>query len=287
MLGSGTLHHYRVRDGQVLRCSIGQPPAGADDRLYLVTLSGIDEFRLLYDALSGMSFYDLCPSAIRELQYPESGEFLRRDGSNLAGVLSHLEATSPATKARIEEYLSRVVPGVAGIRVCTLGLKQTIEFLQEVPDADQFSHFHTTSMSDGTLRAVAVLVALFQSNARTHPWVVGIENPEAALHPPAAGILTDALSDASESAQVLVTSHSPDLLDNETILAESILAVVAEQGETRIGPLDEADRSVLRDHLFTAGELLRMDQLRPDPELSHPRQLDLFGPAACSLSPRS
>jgi len=32
----------------------------------------------------------------------------------------------------------------------------------------------------------------------------------------------------------------------------------------------------LRDGLYTAGELLRMDQLRPDPELSNPRQLSLF-----------
>lgn len=61
-----------------------------------------------------------------------------------------------------------------------------------------------------------------------------------------------------------MTSHSPDLLDDEQIPDESILAVVAEDGETHIGPLDEAGRSVLRDHLYTAGELLRLDQLRPD-----------------------
>jgi hypothetical protein len=66
------------------------------------------------------------------------------------------------------------------------------------------------------------------------------------------------------------------LLDNESIPGDSILAVVAEHGETTIGPLDEAGRSVLRDHLYTPGELLRMDQLRPDPELSKPRQLELF-----------
>lgn len=74
----------------------------------------------------------------------------------------------------------------------------------------------------------------------------------------------------------LVTSHSPDLLDNKDIPDNSILAVVSEHGETHIGPLDETGRSVLRDHLYTAGELLRMDQLRPDPQLSLPKQLVLF-----------
>jgi hypothetical protein len=71
--------------------------------------------------------------------------------------------------------------------------------------------------------------------------------------------------EASRTTQVLVTSHSPELLDDEAIAAESILAVVAEQGLTRIGPLDDFGASALRDHLCTPGELLRLNQLAPDP----------------------
>ena len=48
---------------------------------------------------------------------------------------------------------------------------------------------------------------------------------------------------------------------------ESILAVVAEEGTTKIGPVDEAGRSVLRDRLYTVGELLRLNQLEPDPKV--------------------
>lgn len=43
-----------------------------------------------------------------------------------------------------------------------------------------------------------------------------------------------------------------------------ILPVVAEQGVTRIGPLDEAGRSAIRDRLYTPGELLRLNHLTPD-----------------------
>lgn len=109
---------------------------------------------------------------------------------------------------------------------------------------------------------------------------MGIEEPEIALHPAAAGVVVDSLREAAEHGQVLVTSHSPDLLDSDEISDDSILAVVAEDGETRIGPLDEVGRSVLRDHLYTAGELLRMNQLAPDPALSNLtlNQSDLFGP---------
>jgi len=78
---------------------------------------------------------------------------------------------------------------------------------------------------------------------------------------------------------VLITSHSPDLLDDASLPDSAIQAVVSEDGDTKIGPLDEAGRLALRDHLYTAGELLRMDQLRPDPQAIElgVKQLNLFG----------
>jgi predicted ATPase len=95
--------------------------------------------------------------------------------------------------------------------------------------------------------------------------LVALEEPEDALHPAAAGILRDSLRAASNSTQLLVTSHSPDLLDDPNFDSDALLAVVAVEGATSVAPLDEAGRAVLRDHLYTAGELLRMNQLVPDP----------------------
>jgi predicted ATPase len=88
---------------------------------------------------------------------------------------------------------------------------------------------------------------------------VGIDEPEIALHPAVAGILLDSLREASASTPVVVTGHSPDLLDNDEIETDSILAVVTEYGVTVIWPVDDAGRSALGDHLYTAGELLRLD----------------------------
>jgi AAA15 family ATPase/GTPase len=110
--------------------------------------------------------------------------------------------------------------------------------------------------------------------------VIGIEEPETALHPAASAALREALQRASEKTQIIVTSHSPDLLDDLSLAADTILAVVSVVGETRIAPLDEASRTALRDHLFTAGELLRLNQLAPDPKVltaEDQRQPDLFG----------
>jgi len=137
-------------------------------------------------------------------------------------------------------------------------------------------------MSDGTLRAFGVLLSLFQGRGKNGkaPPLVGLEEPEVALHPAAAGVLLAALRDASSLAQVIVTSHSPDLLDDASITDDSILAVENRDGVTIIGPVDEAGRSVLRDHLFTPGELLRQNQLSPSPEsfneVQNDQQLKLF-----------
>ena len=260
---------FKVQRGEVVESSVDAPPAASLDRLYLVNASGMRELRPVYDALSRMGFYNLNPDSIRDLQDPDSGELLARDGSNLAAVYKRLERDDRARVDRIEEYLARVVPGVSGVEAKSLGHKETLEFRQAVTGAANPWRFPATSVSDGTLRALGVLVALFQfsNGQRKGASLVGIEEPEAALHPAAAGVLLGALREASETTQVLVTSHSPDLLDDENIATDSLLAVSANAGATQIAPIDPTGRGALRDRLYTAGELLRLDQLRPDLEL--------------------
>ena len=276
-------HYYKVERGRVRRSTFRQPPVAAADRLYLVTVSGLDAFRVVYDVLSTNGFYNLNPEAIRDLQPPDPGTILKRDGSNAASILHNLSVSAPDFKQRIERYLGKVVPGVQGVDRRQIGSRETLEFRQKVRGAQHPWHFSANNMSDGTLRALGVLVALFQGSAQNgaKQRLVGIEEPEVALHPAAVGVLIDSLRDAAERAQILVTSHSPDLLDNDEISADSIIAVVLEDGESRIGPLDEDGRSALMERLYTAGELLRMNQLDPDPDLSNPksRQLNLFGPS--------
>ena len=162
-----------------------------------------------------------------------------------------------------------------------VGPKETLEFRQQVTGSRDPWWFLAANMSDGTVRALGILVALFQGGNGTGVAVplVGIEEPELALHPAAAGLLRDGLREASKFTQVIVTSHSPDLLDDQRIETASILAVNAETGSTHLALLDQAGRAAIRERLYTAGELLRMNQLRPDPEASPDRiekQLQLF-----------
>lgn len=270
--------HYLVERGEVIKTSLTVAPAASSERLYLVNASGLPEFRLLYESLSTMGFYNLSPNQIREIQPLDVGEVLSRDGSNIASVLGKIADHSPKVKRHIEEYLSKVMPGIQSISSKSMGFRETLEFQQEVAGSNTARNFLAASMSDGTLRAVGILVALFQASTEQGIRVplVAIEEPEAALHPAAAGVLLDALVDASVSRQILVTSHSPELLDDQRIPEDSILAVIAEKGITQIGPLDAVGRSALLDHLYTPGELLRLNQLSPDKNALGGSQIDLF-----------
>lgn len=258
---------YRVKSGQIQECSLSSPPAAASDRLFLVAMSGQPAFRPLYDALVQMGFYNFNPEVVRELQSPDPGEVLASDGQNLASVIKRMSETDDEGRwARVMDLLGRVVPGMAGVQHKALGKKETLEFRQRMAGSKDAWRFDAENMSDGTLRTLGVLVALFQpagSDGR-RVRVVGIEEPETALHPGAAAVLRAALFEASQNTQVLVTSHSPDLLDDKEIPLESLLAVANRDGATVLGPMDEASRKVVRDRLFTPGELLRLNQIEVD-----------------------
>jgi predicted ATPase len=119
-------------------------------------------------------------------------------------------------------------------------------------------------MSDGTIRAAGVLAALFQPSVlHGGTSLVGIEEPELALHPAAAGALFDALTEASERVQVIATSQSADLLDRDDIGPAAIRAVRYDAGRTEIGELDDASARILAGRRSTLGELMRGNQLDP------------------------
>ena len=104
-----------------------------------------------------MGFYNLNPDRIRDLQPPDPGELLARDGSNLASVLSRLAKEDHKTKQRIEEYLAKVVSGIRGVDVKAIGPKETLEFRQVVAGVGDPWRFLAANMSDGTLRALGIL----------------------------------------------------------------------------------------------------------------------------------
>jgi predicted ATPase len=277
--GKGKGPFFHIEKGLLKSSSEATFPAVVADRLALVAVSGLPAFRPVFDALTAMGFYNLNPKVMRDLQKPQDGRLLKPVGENIASVIGHLERVSEARVELIREYLQKVAPMVHGLRRKSVGPMETLEFRQDVAGAKHPWSFLAQNMSDGTLRALGVLTALLQGNVDYSPTLIGVEEPETALHPAASATLREVLVHASHEVQVLVTSHSPDLLDDNAIDSDAIFSVVSEEGDTKIVPLDEASRDLLRKHLFSAGELLRMDQLDADRQLIEQqaeRQSDLF-----------
>lgn len=247
--------------------SLANMPPPMADRLYLVTASGFPEFRPVYDGLLALGFYSFNPKAMRDPQTPDAGELLHQDGSNIASVIARLERDEPDAMRRVVEYLSKIVPSVQNVKQVAHGAWETIEFHQEIKGAKSPWKFEALNMSDGTLRALGTLIAVMQRVDRASPvQLAGIEEPETALHPAAVAALTGALHEAALRTQVIVTCHSPDVLDHIDPEHDGLFVVQAEEGVTTVARVDPASREMMKEHLRTPGELLRLDLLAQDPE---------------------
>lgn len=218
----------------------------------------------LLNGLSDMGFYNFRPDEIRELQIPSQADSLHPDGSNLASVLTHLKRAHPDSYLRLKEYLSIIAENIEDVDSVRYGTYETVKFRTRPIESRPPLDFDAASMSDGTLRALAALVAAFQAQRPSGPSVVGIEEPEAALHPAAVRVLVDALQEATQRTQILLTTHSADLLADRDLDPAQVLVVRNRDGQTQITPVDPASREIIHKELYSLADLQRMDQLELD-----------------------
>ena len=250
---------YEVENGAVVSGQVPGRNVVGLDQLHLPIAASAEAFKPVFDFLQGCHFYSFNPKDFRRPVASDPADTLAADGGNLANVLYHISHQHRDVFDRIVEYLRAILPALNNVGVLDLQGYSALEF-----KVSQTS-FSPEEISDGTLRSLAVLVALFQyrggaSGAR----LVAIEEPEGAVHPAATGVLFDAMREASASVQVLAATHSADLLDKKDIKSDSILSVDLDGGTTRIGCLDQTGREALRERLYTPGELMRMNYLRPE-----------------------
>jgi predicted ATPase len=250
------------------------------DRLMLPLFSAAPGLKALHDVLQRMRFYSIAPTAFRQPQPHDAGDVLLPTGSNTASVVRRLGQDDPDALARAQDYMARIVPGLERIEHASLGPLETLTFHQEVKGSAKSWKFFAAAVSDGTLRSLGVLMAMFQTHPRLGlPSLVGIEEPESTIHPGAAGLLMDSLLEASETRQILLTTHSPELIDHHAVSMESLRIVDNDAGDTRIAEADAASREAVRDKLFTPGELMRKNQLTPRAgDAGRARQSDFFQP---------
>lgn len=272
-----------VRNGKVASLnspSLNQAPLDDDDaefetdNLALAALSRFlhqktgrnvgDSDRAFYDGiysmrriLAQMRVYHVFPNTMREPQKASAPYPLAEDGGNLASALKTLDKDHPDIMSRLKESLSVLIPSVADLRVVSAG-GFLVTQLRHAEANNRASWFDLTQESDGTLRLLGILAALYQYPPLPF---IGIEEPEFAVHPGAMTALTDVMKEAARRSQIVITTHSPDVLDQFHV--ENILAVDSNLGITSVGRVSDTQMEAARQNLFTLGELHSMEGLRP------------------------
>ena len=118
----------------------------------------------------------------------------------------------------------------------------------------------TAEMSDGTLRFLFLMAVLANPSP---PPVVAIDEPETGLHPSMLPIVAEYAIDAATRSQVILTTHSTQLLDAFTETKPVTTVAAWENGETALRTLDGDELAYWLDSytlgtLFKSGELERM-----------------------------
>jgi predicted ATPase len=153
---------------------------------------------------------------------------LLEDFSNLPARLMALKR-DPATKRRLLELLSEVAAGFNDIEVILEGGRLQLyltEGERNVP-----AH----RLSDGTLRYLSLMAVLIDPGPAR---LVIIEEPELGLHPDILPTLRDILVEASARCQLIVTTHSTQLVDTMTEHADSVIVCEKPEATTVMTRLD-------------------------------------------------
>jgi predicted ATPase len=268
---------FEVTCGHFIREIAGVRSQLEPGRLALFAASATEEFRPVYNFLGSMRDYSILPVQIDAFRKKDSGMSLEREGSNAASVLKAIIDRSPEDHERITRLLGRAVEGITGVDVVETDGVVFLRFLKGFDLESTTLSFYSSEMSDGTLRLLGLLLAVYQPS---RPSLLAIEEPEATVHPAAAQLVTEILVDASHDRQLLVTTHSPDILDAKDLSDYQIRVVTQRHGRTIVAPLSKASRQAIRDRLYTPGELLRLDELDDDADqaVAAAEGLDLFPP---------
>jgi len=199
--------------------------------------------RVVNGLLSRMSFFhfhDTSPtSPLRQNSRQSDDRYLRSDGSNLAAFLYRLRSSDsedvwPAWKL-IESLVKRLAPFIKALEPDLVDPGNPKSPVRLYWSDERDHRFDVHDLSDGTLRAIALIAALGQPSA-TLPQFITIDEPELGLHPAALSLVASLVRSISPRCQVLLSTQSPALLDE--FEPEDVVVVERRDGASAFRRLD-------------------------------------------------
>ena len=191
--------------------------------------------------LGRMTFYHFhdtsAQSKLRTHARREDDRYPRSDGSNLAAYLLRLKESDQEAdrKAwqRINRHCRHIAPAIKELDPVAVNGSVRLDWID---DRDQ--RFGCHQLSDGTLRALALITVLSQPAERL-PRLISIDEPELGLHPAAIALIAELCRSICRHTQIILSTQSTELLDHFRV--DEVVVVEREQGETLLNRLSEQD----------------------------------------------
>lgn len=206
-------------------------------------------------------FHDTGPgSRLKTTSDLHDNRALRADGSNLASVLYYLQQRAVAVYGLIRSTVRLAAPFFDDFELRPNRLNpDTIRL--EWRHRQIETYFDVSSLSDGTLRFIALCVLLLQPVDMLPPIII-IDEPELGLHPYAVNLLAALIQKAAVDRQVIVATQSPSLLDH--FEPEDVIVADLIDGATRLRRLENKP---LQEWLktYSLGELWEKNELGGTP----------------------
>ncbi|MDQ2731535.1 MAG: AAA family ATPase [Armatimonadota bacterium] len=201
---------------------------------------------IVRSSITNWKFYNINPDAARQPCKSEPDAALGAHGEKLAAVLYRLKDSGLTD---IVESLRGAVPGFRGVVPVEQPEDRSHSF--QLLEDNIAGHFDPGSASDGTIRLLALMAIVYDSPSSSS--LVAIEEPENGLHPHLAEHIVSALRYASETRQMLVTTHNAGFLDH--LEPSEVLLCDKEEGSTRIQQAANVNQIEIFREDFSLGEL--------------------------------
>lgn len=178
--------------------------------------------RTILDLLRGLSvfqFHDTsAESPLKRKAKLDQGRYLRGDGSNLAAVLFRMRDAHPLHFERITRTVRLIAPFFDSFAIDDDEGYALLQWREVGSEAI----FGPGQVSDGLLRAIALVTLLLQPDA-TLPPVIVVDEPELGLHPAGLHIIVGLFRAAAQKRQCIVATQSPAFL--RAVAPENVIVV--------------------------------------------------------------
>jgi predicted ATPase len=190
----------------------------------------------------GIGVYDIDPHLAKSPFRMTGKTVLQENGENLVLVLRQILA-DPEKSRRFHNLLHYMLP--FAVEVGTeqyLGDSVLLRLREEYYDGNLLANL----LSDGTVDVVALITALFFEDKD----VVIIEEPERNIHPHLISGLMELMKDAARTKQVIITTHSPEVVKHAGVESLLLLSRDKEGFSTAARPADKQDVQIFLENDF-------------------------------------